>query len=306
MVASDRRGSNLVFFCKALQLALSPRAILSGHFERDISLRRFKQFLAAATLTLVASCGSSAGGGGIPADIAVLFPPTNASVSLDFDFSATGTGTGLIGNIDIAGSQGTIVIDNQTLNTIVYAKVPWESSGYNLYQGIAFTDADFFVYWLYCSISDNSLNKIYYESTDRYALTLEWASGNCNPRDGTSQPSFALTERNIGISRLVTGYTITGNDVSLSSGQPGTLTYTFSGITFVLYPFEAVDCSGCSEGPWWELHSITSYAAGPKVCFTVLYLFPDSTDNVFSSYSICFPDLDNINASLAGTWMTPD
>lgn len=264
-------------------------------------------------LMFVASCGSSgsSGGGGggsdnVPTEIAVLFPATDTSIDLDFDFSATGNGAGIIGNVDIADSQGTIVINNQTLDTIIYANIPWESSGYNLYQGIAFTDDDFFVYWLYCGIRSNSLDKIYYESTNQYALTLELASGSCNPSDETSQPSFAIAEKNIGVSRLVTGYAITGNDISFSSGQPGTLTYAFTGATFDLYPFETIDCSDCHEGPWCELHSIASDASVPQACFTILYLFPDSMDTVFSSYSICFPDLDNINASLAGTWAVPD
>lgn len=260
-------------------------------------------------LICISACGSSggsSGGGSVPSDATITFPATNASVAVDFDFSAAGSGMGLIGNIAVASSQGTIEIDNQTRNTIIYSKVPWESSGYNLYQGVAFTDTDLFVYWLYCNISSNSLNKIYYESINRYPLTLESASGSCDPKNGISQPSFSITERNISVSRLVTGYTIVGDDISLSSGQPGTLTYTFDGTTFALYPFEAIDCSDCHDGPWWELHSITSDDAGPKVCLTVLYLFPDSGDAVFSSYSICFPNLDNINASLAGTWVTPD
>lgn len=256
----------------------------------------------------VVACGSSDNGGGggfVPADITVTVPATSASVTVDFDLTATGIGNGLIADVSIAASQGTVVIGDQTLHTIIYAKVPWESSGYNLYQGIAFTETNLFIYWLYCGIDNNSLDKIYYESTNSHELTLESASGICEQGNGTSQPSLALTERNIGVNRLVTGYTITGDDISLSSGTAGALTYTFSGATFTLYPFQTVDCSDCHDGPWWELHSIAYNSADPNICFTVLYLFPDSADTVFSSYSICLPNLDNINAALEGVWSAP-
>jgi hypothetical protein len=268
-----------------------------------------KCILAVVVLSFSTSCGSGADGGGgggggddVPSDIEVAFPATDASISLDFDFSVTGSGSDLIGDIDISGSQGTIAIGGHKLDTIVYANIPWEEAGRNLYQGVAFSDTDLFVYWFYCSAGSNSLYRIYYESTDNYGMAQESASGTCDLKDRASQPSFSLTKRNIGISRLAQGYTITGDDISLSSGQPGTLTYFDT--DFTLYPFQDVDCSDCSGGPWWELHSITYDAAGKTACFTILYLYADS-DSVFSGYSICFPDLNDINATLSGTWVPP-
>lgn len=263
-------------------------------------------FGAVVGLIFFASCGSSTdGNGGMgynPSDITIVFPATDTSISLDFNFSVTGGGDNMIGDVNISGSQGTIVINNQTLSTIIYARIPWETLGYDLYQGVAFSDTDFFVYWLYCSINNNSLDKVYYESSNYYELTREFASGTCDVRDETSQPSFSLAERSIGVNRLVSGCTITGNDISFSDAEPGTLTYYDT--TFDLYPFDYVDCSGCSDGEWWELHSIAHAAAEQTTCFTILYLYAGS-DSVFSSYSICFPNLDNINANLSGSWISP-
>lgn len=275
--------------------------------EGNIYWGRLKYILVPAVLLFITSCGSTDNGSGgnptyNPIDTTVVFPATDTSIPLDFDFSITGSGSSLIGDIDINNSQGTIVIDDQTLDTIVYANIPWESAGYNLYQGIAFSDTDLFVYWLYCSISNNSLDRVFYESTDQHEITRESASGACDFQEETSQPSFSLTERNIGINRLVSGYTITGDDILFGGDQAGTLTYFDT--TFTLYPFEEVDCSGCSGGEWWELHSIAYDDAGETACFTILYLFADSADNIFSSYSICFPELDNINATLSGTWLS--
>lgn len=267
--------------------------------ERNIYWRRLGYVVVVAMLLFIASCGSETEDGYVPSDTTVVFPATNLSISLDFDFSVTGSGSSLIGDINISNSQGTIDINNQTLNVIVYVSVPWEEAARNLYQGIAFSDTDLFVFWFYCSADSNSLYKIYYESTDNYEMAQEAASGTCEPKASASQPSFSLTERNIGINRLVSGYTITGTDISLSSGQAGTLTY--DNTAFVFYPFQDVDCSDCSGGPWRELHSIAYDAAGQTACFTILYLFTDS-DSVFSSYSICFPELNNINAVFPGTW----
>lgn len=267
-------------------------------------LSRLKYILLVVAVLLTAACGSSGGSNDGPTNLTVTFPETDTSTSLDFDFSSIGSGKSLIGEINIDGSQGTIVINNQTVNTIIYARIPWESANYNLYQGIAFSDTDFFIYWLYCNTTNDSLDQIYYESTDQYEITRELASGTCNVTESASRPSFSFSERDIGISRLVSGYTITGSDISLISGQVGALVY--NGVNFAFYPFEDVDCSNCSEGPWWELHSIAHDDIGQTTCFTILYLFPDSADTIFSSYSICFPELDDINANLSGTWLVPN
>lgn len=260
-----------------------------------------KLILIIVAFVFILSCGSSKSNY-VPSEITVPFPATDASISLDFDFSATGSGSGLIGDINISGSEGTIVINDQTLDTIIYASIPWEEAGRHLYQGIAFLDSDLVIYWLYCN-SSNSLYTIFYESTDRYAMTQEAASGTCYFQDKSSQPVLLVEGRDVGISRLVSGHTITGDDISLGSGEAGELIY--NGTPFVFYPFEEVDCSGCTGGPWWELHSIAYDSAGQAACFTILYLYNDS-DNIYSGYSLCLPELNNINATFYGTWTSAD
>lgn len=230
-------------------------------------------------------------------------PATDTTRAMDYSLSVSGSGSSRVGDISISNSAGTIEFDGETLDTIVYEYIPWESTGYNLYQGIAISDTDLFVYWVYCRTSNDSVALIYYESINQYDIAHEGGSGTCAMQETEVQPALALTERSLDISRLVSGFTITGDEISYDGNVAGT--YTYGETTYALYPFELVDCSDCSGGDWQELHSILYNAEEAKACFTILYLMEGSEDMVISSYSICFPDLDNVNAVLTATWTVP-
>ena len=262
--------------------------------------------VAFVALLLFISCGSSSDSGGAPeveADDTITFPTTGASLSRDYSLTITGSGSSRIGDISISGSAGTIVFNGETLATVVYEYIPWDSAGYNLYQGIAFSETDMIVYWVYCGTSHDTIGLVYYESLNEYDMTHESASGTCQYEESASAPAFSLAEKSLAVNQLVSGFTITGDEVSLSDGQAGT--YSYFGEDFTLYPFETVDCSDCGGEGWGELHSVMTNADQTKTCFTILYLMADIPDSLYSSYSICFPDLDDVNSNFGATWTAP-
>lgn len=272
----------------------------------------FSKSLGILICFLCLACGSSSssdgdddGGDGLGGDPAgdVIFPATDVAADLNYSATITGSGSSRFGTIAITDSAGTVEINNETLNTIIYEYIPWDDAGYNLYQGIAFSDSDMFVYWLYCRTSNDALATIYYESANTYGMTHETATGTCDYAATASQPTFALTELPLTMGSLVSGYTITGDLLSYNGTAAGSYTYDFDGTTFDLYPFEEVDCSDCGGDGWWELHSVAYDVDSAKACFVILYFMAGDEASVYAQYSLCFPDLDNIDAVFSADWV---
>jgi hypothetical protein len=92
----------------------------------------------------------------------------------------------------------------------------------------------------------------------------------------------------------LSGYTIDGPDVTLSSGSPGVA--QIHGTTYAVAAFEQVDCRLCDDfGGWFEVHALLW--DGARVCFTIFYL--REGEPILATYALCLSDLsDPIGSTL--------
>jgi hypothetical protein len=227
-------------------------------------------------------------------------------LSAEYSASIEGTGSNLVGEMSISGNVGSIEVAGARLPTFIQENIPWTGMGYTLYQGLAFDETHFFVYWVYCQ--SGSISSVYIEGVDDQTLESENASGHC---DSTVQDtSFEVSVPDIALKPIqpVQGFEIDGNQIYLSSASGlGIVDLPALGEKYLFTPFSRVDCSDCGNGGWQELHSMFWNESLSRVCFGIVYLQNQAPSEVSIDYSMCFPDLERRldGVKIQSVWTKP-
>jgi hypothetical protein len=230
--------------------------------------------------------------------------PTTSHVTVPFTISITGSGSAgsRIGAFDLNKDTGIITIDAQSVPALVYYTQPF---GDTLYQTIAVTDNAWFILWFYCS-GANTIDTLYYESTDGDAVTDEDATGTCFENPDAWPATAAFPASTIDSIALVPGFTVQGKSISYDGAHPGT---TMVGANrYAWYPFNFVDCSECGSDGWYELHSLLIPQDRKSAAFGIFYL--QNAGDVDLYYGIDLPYLTNPAGatgavSFAAQWTVP-
>jgi hypothetical protein len=192
-------------------------------------------------------------------------------LSADYSASIDARGSENVGAVSISGNVGSIQVDGATLPTFVQETIPWTDQGYTLYQGLAFDEWHFFVYWVYCQ--SGKVSSIYLEGIDGQTLKNEAASGKCDAT--VTDASFEVSIPGIALKPIqpVKGFEIDGEQIYLSAASGlGIVNLPDLGEKYLFEPFSRVDCSDCGKGGWQELHSLFWNESMSRVCFGIVYL----------------------------------
>jgi hypothetical protein len=252
------------------------------------------------------------GGGAVSSDIVVAAPMGTWNVDVDVSFH--GKGAMDIGAIAIDHGVGTMEIGGATAQAFLYTHTPVPTGNGDAgefasevdYEIVAAQDNRLVLAWITCSGSD--LGYIYYETTDGLSSKMELpASGTCTVAMKSSNEAVSLPALDIAPPPLVSGFTITGADLSFDGTNPGSA--NLGGQTWSMYPFNVVDCSTCSKTGWQELHSLFWNASTKNACAGILYLQANAPMQIELAYMICFPDvtdpLKNDQQFFNATWTAP-
>ncbi len=233
-----------------------------------------------------ASVGVGSGGGGGMGPKHVVVPATKGTMMLPFDVAAKGSGKKAIGAIDIAGGAGTVVIEGQQLAAVSYRKQPF--GAYTLYQTLAARSDALFVVWLYCQ--GGKLVDLYWEGTDGSPVAEDHASGSCVEGSGSALAAVAFPALDFAPPPLLGKYTVTGEKVSITPKEPGTVDLGSGPLTVLA--FNDVDCTSCGSPGWREIHSLLWDQPKSRACFAIFYLL-GAGKQVQVTYSLTLPDLSD-------------
>jgi hypothetical protein len=242
--------------------------------------------------------GETGTGGGAPH---IVIGATDAMLDVPFTVSAAGAGTKAIGQIALTNGVGTVEIDGQEVQAAVYEQQPFGM--YTLYQTLAVSPGRIDVLWLYCNAG--VLDFVYHEGTDGTGVIDEPATGTCTASSTASVEQVTFPAVDMAYPPLLTGYTVTGAEVSIPSGMPGSV--TVGGTMLTVLAFNAVDCStGCGTPGWYEIHSLIWDPKVAKVTFAIFYLFPSGMP-VEVEYALTLPDLSDLvpATTFTATFTTP-
>lgn len=224
--------------------------------------------------------------------------PTQASWQADEDVSLQGSGSGDLGAISLAHGVGSITFQGSPVDAFYFvgSAVPLGADGgadSSLTQErdlelVAVQGDRVILTWVTCY--DSELAYVYYETTDGIASQKSQpASGTCNVVDQSHTEPVVLPALSMAAPAVVTGFTITGPQLSFDSTSAGQA--TFGGTTWAMYPFHTIDCSACASPGWYELHSLFWDAAKRSACLGILYLEVSSMTEVELAYLVCLPDV---------------
>lgn len=232
--------------------------------------------------------------------IAVV-PASQGSFATTFTANIAGQGSNPdnVGSFQINGNVGTITVNYATMPVLAYEEQLFTDT---LIQALGVTANAWYVFWFYCN--NGSLATLYYESTAGEAMTDENVAGSCAISSATSTNEVDYPESTLPAPALVGGYKIQGSNIFYDGTHPGTI--TIAGSTSALYPFNAVICTDCGNGGWYELHSLLVDAT--QTTFAILYL--QTEGSVQLDYGITLPtftDPSGVNGTLNfnGSWTVP-
>src|SRR5262249_48958543 len=145
---------------------------------------------------------------------------TDGTLQVPFTLGATGAGTSAIGQIAIANGVGSVRLGGKTVAAAAYERQPF--GAYTLYQILAVSPDRIDVLWLYCNTGP--LDSVYYEGPDGTAVTSEAATGTCTEAASADNEHVTFPALDMAQPPLLTGYTVSGAQVSIPSGMPGSVT----------------------------------------------------------------------------------
>lgn len=223
---------------------------------------------------------------------------TQASWQADEDVTLNGSGSGDLGAISIAHGVGSVTFQGSPVDAFYFvgSAVPLGADGgadSSLSQErdlelVAVQGDRVILTWITCY--DSELAYVYYETTDGIASQKSQpASGTCDVVDQSHSEPVILPALSMAAPAVVTGFGITGPQLSFDSTSAGQA--TFAGTTWAMYPFHTIDCSACASPGWYELHSLFWDAAKRSACLGILYLEMSSVTEVELAYLICLPDV---------------
>ena len=230
-----------------------------------------------------------------PTRIAVA--STQGSWQADEDVTLTGSGSGDLGAISIAHGLGSITFQGTPVDAFYFvgSAVPLADAGADSslaqerdLELVAVQADRVILAWITCY--DGNLAYVYYETTDGIASSMSTpASGTCAIVDQTTSEAVSLPALSMPAPALVSGFTITGPQLSFDATAPGHA--TFGGTTWSVYPFHTIDCSACTSPGWYELHSLFWNPTKRAACVGILYLQESMTTEVELAYLVCLPDV---------------
>ena len=224
-------------------------------------------------------------------------PASSGLLTQNYTVSLEGKGTKSIGAFHFDGNIGSIEVNGNILDSFIQKVIPWDSKGYVLYQGLAFNQSNWQIFWLYCN-EKNNIASIYYEGMTGPQLSFESASGTCGYHQNTSTQAFTIPKIALSNVNSISGFEIDNSKVFLKSAGIGQLKNS----PYRFIPFSLVDCSGCGDGGWYELHSLF-YNSLNDYCFGIIYLLPNNKMTI--QYSFCTKSfVGNVNLSqFDGQWI---
>ncbi|MGH7281206.1 MAG: hypothetical protein ACRELY_06770 [Polyangiaceae bacterium] len=263
--------------------------------------------------------GTTDGGGSWNGDISV--PATDGSWPAQQDVTFTGKGAKDLGAISITHGAGTIQFKGAPAQAFFFDATPvpegtgdaGDFSGSRDFQIIAAQDSRFIMMWITCTGTD--LGFIYYESTDGDSSSSTAVPGGELAATGTC--TVAETPTSVAVSLpavtlpsappLVSGFTITGSDLSFDGTNPGKA--NVNNESWTMYPFNTVDCRDCATPGWYELHSLFYDSANQNACLGILYLMEGSPSQTELAYFLCLPALSapltNDQQFFDSSWTSP-
>ena len=239
-----------------------------------------------------------------PAGISLSVPATRAihqsQSSAEIEADAGYPENPKIRSVHIYQNVGTMVIEGQAMETFIQERIEWASKKYTLFQGIAFSTHDFYVYWLYCS-EEKGANFIYYESPKSPKMEGVFIKGTCSSSSTRTDHHVQMPEIQLPSLHPIEGFEVRGGNLQLLSGKTGTFSvYDLKSAGFKKFeflPFAVVDCTKCGDektAGWYELHSMIWNADRSEVHFGIFYLNLDERNRVELHYSLGFPKLDHV------------
>lgn len=258
-------------------------------------------------------------GGSSSGDISV--PATDGNWPAQQDVTFTGKGAKDLGAIAITHGAGTIQFKGAPAQAFFFNATPvptgtgdaGDFSTSRDFQIIAAQDSRFIMMWITCTGTD--LGFIYYESTDGDSSSSTAvpggelaASGTCTVAETPTSVAVSLPAVTLpSAPPLVSGFTVTGSDLSFDGTNPGKA--NVNGESWTMYPFNTVDCRDCANPGWWELHSLFYDPSNQNACLGILYLMEGTTDKTELAYFLCLPQLSaplpNEQEFFDSSWTSP-
>ncbi len=200
-----------------------------------------------------------------------------------------GQGSDHVGTIDIQNSTGSVVIAEESLDVLVYQKIPWEEFERTLYQTIAMSPEVLYVMWFYCDDSDD-LREVWLEGIDGYELTWEQGTGSCSGLDETHSVDVEFPAVDWPVPETLSHFEVTGADLEIGPDTGNRV--LLGGRNYHVVVFDEVDCTTiCGGDGWYELHALLWDPATPRVYFGIFYLYDDNP-HIQLAWVIGLPDLD--------------
>ncbi len=265
-------------------------------------------------LALAAGCGSAApmsdaGGLGDGSlndagpDADNLGPHWMGPLNLPFDgelrWADGPMAKGPVSAANFSGGVGTIVYHGQTVDAAIYREIPF--APYDLAAIVASTASNIIVLYAYCQ--NGAVANWYYESLDE-PVTVQFVNsgGFCTLMRTPTQADMIFDVWNGPPNDLqhIMNATVTGANVTIDNGVGSA---TILGKSYDVTAFDWVDCSACTGGPWWEIHSLLR--SGPQVSFGIFYLIGSDTASVDFEYGFRFdvPGNSPGPSKLPATWV---
>ncbi len=226
--------------------------------------------------------------------------PTDGTFTFDPRVGIAGMGSLLVGEIDLVDGFGTVVVDGESLPALVHHEQPFGE--WTLYQAIAVAPSGWTLLWFYCR--DGELTDVYLESTSGQQLVPESTEGTCAIEPGPVEVAVQFPATELAVVYNGDPFAIDGPDLAVVDGELGSA--TIDGQSWIVAPFETVDCTACGGAGWYEVHVVLWDPQGERACFAILYLHGPGAegDGVQIAYAIALPDLDDPigNVVLDATW----
>lgn len=265
--------------------------------------------------------GTDGGGGDGSSSGNISVPATDGMWPAQQDVTFSGKGAKDLGTIDITHGVGTIQFKGAPAQAFFFDATPvpagtgdaGDFSGSRDFQIIAAQDSRFIMAWITCT--GTKLGFIYYESTDGDTSSSTAipggelaATGTCTVAETPTSVAVSLPEVTLPQApSLVSGFTITGKDLSFDGTNPGKA--NVNGESWTMYPFNTVDCRDCATPGWYELHSLFYDPANRNACLGILYLMENSPSQTELAYFLCLPQLTaplpNDQQFFDSSWTSP-
>jgi hypothetical protein len=211
----------------------------------------------------------------------INLPSISANDTDSFGIDISGTGS-VVSNVDIKSRFGTVSLAGQSVEALVYEKIPWSDFSFVIYQAVAVQAHALTVFWFYCKGS--TLTDAFWESTTSSKVLTEPMTGTCTSAAAlnvkVSWPALSMA-----VPAAVAGFRAQGPGIDVGDASPGSA--LLDGRTWTLYPYAIVDCSKiCGASGWYELHSLLWESKTGSAAYGILYLFPGQPNEVRLSYGL--------------------